>query len=248
MSDAARPWLKRSTLWRLVGLIGGGIFAIEAHTASVHAASVSSDVLAAAHAAYVQHDYAKEAKLLRPLAEQGNATAQALLGFMYGHGQGLQQDDVEALRWYRKAAEQGDAGAQSNLRLLYVQGRGAPQDFGEAVKWFRKSADQDLAFGQNNLGAMYARGLSMSQNYAEATKWYGKAAEQGYPVAQFNLGQRYSQRLTENELSDFSRLWHDGCVKAIIEAQNVDQNHSAKVWTRGAALRKRCHGCGMGAD
>ena len=36
------------------------------------------------------------------------------------------------------------------------------------------------------------------------------------------------QRLTENELSDFSRLWHDGCVKAIIEAQDVDRNHSAQ--------------------
>src|SRR5580700_10525521 len=34
-----------------------------------------------------------------------------------------------------------------------------------------------------------------------------------------------SKRLTENELSDFSRLWHDGCVKAIIEAQDVDRNH-----------------------
>jgi hypothetical protein len=37
------------------------------------------------------------------------------------------------------------------------------------------------------------------------------------------------KRPTENELSDFSRLWHDGCGKIIIEAQNVDQNHSAKV-------------------
>src|SRR5258707_36263 len=27
-----------------------------------------------------------------------------------------------------------------------------------------------------------------------------------------------TKRLTENELSDFSRLWHDGCVKATIEA------------------------------
>ena len=42
-------------------------------------------------------------------------------------------------------------------------------------------------------------------------------------------GKVVSKRPTENELSDFSRLWHDGCVKAIIEAQNVDQNHSAKV-------------------
>ena len=37
------------------------------------------------------------------------------------------------------------------------------------------------------------------------------------------------QRLTENEFIDFSRLWHDGCVKAIIEAQDVDRNHPAKV-------------------
>jgi hypothetical protein len=37
------------------------------------------------------------------------------------------------------------------------------------------------------------------------------------------------KRLTENELSDFSRLWHDGCVEAIIEAQDVDRNHSTQV-------------------
>jgi hypothetical protein len=38
-----------------------------------------------------------------------------------------------------------------------------------------------------------------------------------------------SKRLTENELSDFSRLWHDGCGKAIIGAQDVDRNHSPEV-------------------
>ena len=40
------------------------------------------------------------------------------------------------------------------------------------------------------------------------------------------LGQKqeaeFPKRPTENELSDFSRLWHDGCGKTIIEAQNVD--------------------------
>ena len=38
-----------------------------------------------------------------------------------------------------------------------------------------------------------------------------------------------SERLTENELSDFSRLCHDDCVEAIIEAQDVDRNHSTEV-------------------
>ena len=37
------------------------------------------------------------------------------------------------------------------------------------------------------------------------------------------------KRLTENELSDFSRLCHDGCVEAIIESQDVDRNHSTEV-------------------
>src|SRR6266478_5964391 len=38
-----------------------------------------------------------------------------------------------------------------------------------------------------------------------------------------------AKRLTENELSNFSRLWHGGCVEAIIEAQDVDRNHSTQV-------------------
>jgi hypothetical protein len=38
-----------------------------------------------------------------------------------------------------------------------------------------------------------------------------------------------SQRMAENELGDFSRLWHDGCGVAIIEAQDVDRNHSPQV-------------------
>jgi hypothetical protein len=38
-----------------------------------------------------------------------------------------------------------------------------------------------------------------------------------------------AKRQTENELSDFSQLCHDGCGKTIIEAQNVDRNHSPKV-------------------
>jgi hypothetical protein len=38
-----------------------------------------------------------------------------------------------------------------------------------------------------------------------------------------------TKRLTENELSDFRRLWHDGCGETIIEAQDVDRNHSPEV-------------------
>jgi hypothetical protein len=40
---------------------------------------------------------------------------------------------------------------------------------------------------------------------------------------------RCSKRPTENELSDFSLLWHDDCGEGIIEAQDVDRNHSREV-------------------
>lgn len=58
-------------------------------------------------------DFATALKEWRPLAEQGNLTAQNNLGLMYERGQGVTQDLAEAVNWYRKAARQGYAGAQS---------------------------------------------------------------------------------------------------------------------------------------
>ena len=40
-------------------------------------------------------------------AEQGIATAQTSLGFMYGLGQGVPQDYKTAMKWFTLAAEQG---------------------------------------------------------------------------------------------------------------------------------------------
>ena len=37
------------------------------------------------------------------------------------------------------------------------------------------------------------------------------------------------------------------CGKTIIEAQDMDRNHSAKICARGTGLRKRSHGCAEGA-
>ena len=71
-----------------------------------------------ANSAYERGDYTIAERLLRPLAEQGHAGAQTMLGSMYGEGQGVPQDDQEALKWYRKAAEQGHAGAQVNLGVM----------------------------------------------------------------------------------------------------------------------------------
>ncbi len=54
--------------------------------------------------AYERGDYATALRLLRPLAEQGDAGAQHTFGFMYANGQGVRQDYAEAVKWYRLAA------------------------------------------------------------------------------------------------------------------------------------------------
>src|SRR3954447_2185866 len=76
--------------------------------------------------AYRRHDYVTALRLLRPLADQGNAVAQFSLGFMYAHGRGVSKDDALAAEWFRLAADQGNALAQNNLGVMYANGRGVP--------------------------------------------------------------------------------------------------------------------------
>ena len=125
---------------------------------------------------------------LRTRAEQGDAGAQNVLGFMYSHGRGVPQDDHEAVRWYQLAADQGHAAAQFNLGLKHVNGKGTPRDARAAVRCWRLAADQGHATAQNNLGSMYANGEGVPQDSRAAVRWFRLAADQGFAEAQFNLG------------------------------------------------------------
>jgi TPR repeat protein len=156
--------------------------------------------------AYERGDYATAFRLMKPLAEQGDATAQYNLGYMYRMGRGVPQDYAEAAKWFRKAAEQGEAIAQNSLGVMYEKGQGVPQDYVEAVKWYRKAAEQGEATAQSNLGfmydqgqgvaqlnlgAMYDNGQGVPQDYTEAAMLYRKAAEQGLAEPQCYLGIMY---------------------------------------------------------
>jgi len=140
------------------------------------AAAGPSEDLAAAEAAFGRGEWATVLELLRPLAEQGNAEAQASLAMIYSRGLGLPQDSVAALEWYRKAALQGNVRAQHNLAVLYITGRGVVPDPVEAMKWMRKAADQGDAVAQFNLAGMYENGQGAPKSLVEAYRWYSTAA------------------------------------------------------------------------
>jgi uncharacterized protein len=99
-----------------------------------------ADALAAGRTAYAHGDYVGAARLLLPLAERGNAAAQALVGFMYANGQGVPQGYDMATYWYRLAADHGDTTAQYLLGLMYDKGFGVPLDDVAAHMWLNLAA------------------------------------------------------------------------------------------------------------
>ncbi len=150
-------------------------------------------------------DYATALKEWRPLAEQGDASAQYNLGFMYATGKGVPQDDNEAVRWYRLAAGQGDASAQLNLGFRYAMGLGVPQDDTEAARWLRRDAEQGNASAQNNLGVMYAKGEGVPQDYVRAHMWANLATAQGDEDAR-EFRDLLAQEMTPAQLAEAQRL------------------------------------------
>lgn len=92
--------------------------------------------------AFERGDFATVVREWRPLAEQGHATAQYLLGGMYKLGVGLPQNNAEAAKWFRKAAEQGITEAQNYLGLMYANGEGVPKNNVQAYAWLNITAAQ----------------------------------------------------------------------------------------------------------
>ena len=204
--------------------------------------------------AYQSGDFATALKEWKPLAEQGNASAQHNLGFMYRKGKGVTQDYAEAVKWYRKAAEQGHASAQNQLGFMYYSGKGVTQDYAEAVKWYRKAAEQGYAIAQYFLGQMYDEGKGVTQDYAEAVKWYRKSAEQGDVDAKDALKKAESALEAQKEkiarekeqklrFTEAMRLAEQGDAKAQLDlsemyysGEGVAQDHVEAVkWARKAA-------------
>jgi TPR repeat protein len=66
-----------------------------------------------AHEVFISHS-----SLDKPVADQGNASAQINLGLLHESGQGVTKDLDEAVKLYQKAADQGNEGAIANLKRL----------------------------------------------------------------------------------------------------------------------------------
>jgi TPR repeat protein len=128
-------------------------------------------------AAHDRGDYATALRLWRPLAEQGTADAQHMLGIMYANGLSVPQDYAEAVKWYRLAAEQGSANAQYMLGIMYANGRGVPQNDVQAHMWFNLAAsrapasERDEAIKMRNVAASDMTPAQIAEAQRLAREW-----------------------------------------------------------------------------
>jgi len=95
-----------------VGIIGGVVVAAFLFSATGAAAGPWEDGMAA----YNRGDYLPAIHLFRPLAAQGNAKAQSVMGVMYRKGEGVAKSPMRAFMWFSLAARRGDARAKAGLR------------------------------------------------------------------------------------------------------------------------------------
>ena len=95
--------------------------------------------------AYERGNYATALSEWRPLAEEGDPSAQFRLGSLYENGDGVPRDFAKARQWYERAAAQGEAKAQFYLGIQSAYGEGGPLDLVQAHMWYSLAAENGNA-------------------------------------------------------------------------------------------------------
>lgn len=142
--------------------------------------------------AYESEDYATAARLLAPLAEGGDATAQEKLSILYFYGRGVPEDEKLAMEWARRSADQGNLDAMFMIGSMYVFGDQIPGTVDdpdvEAAKWYFEAASRGHADAQYGLGLLFLAGKGVVQDQEQAFNWIRRAAEHGHVGARSFLG------------------------------------------------------------
>jgi len=113
--------------------------------------------------AFKRGDYATALREFEPLAEQGDADAQLMLGVMYNKGVGVTQNYKTALKWSTLAAEQGNAKAQTLLGFVYSLGEGVIKDYVRSHMWFNIAASSGESKDASKSRDFVAKRMTRSQ-------------------------------------------------------------------------------------
>jgi TPR repeat protein len=161
------------------------------------APAVKADPLADGVAAFDAKDYPVAARLLAPLARNGNPVAEFRLGLMRLFGLGVAEDADAARELNRHAAAKGYPQARQLIVAQCLQDDVDPAtDCRQGLAWLRADANAGNVEDEAALGAMYLTGRGgLARDAAQAVAWFRRAAERGDVRAEDQLGAIYASGL-----------------------------------------------------
>ena len=168
-----------------------------------------------------KQEFTKALNLAMPLAQKGDAAAQAVVGSLYFYtDKNSHHDPKKGLYWLRKSANNGNAVGQFRLGMNLVDlkstmnpGPKKEKLKKEAIKWFTASSEQGHAFAQMELGKIYMMGLlGVKRDRIKAIKWFKLASNRFNHVS----GAR-------NTIAASSKGFADGFINNMVENKLVTQ-------------------------
>jgi hypothetical protein len=159
--------------------------------------------------AWQSRDYATAWKIWKPLADQGNASAENGIGILLDEGQGVKTDSAEAEKWFRRAEADGSIKATYNLGRQYEFGHGRSIDTATALRYYERAADRGYELAQFAIGMMYFNGKNgIPNDYTKAAFWLHKAADNGDPFAHYMMAllNRYGLGVPKSEVAAYAWL------------------------------------------
>ncbi len=189
-------------------------FLFQVMAVGAQSADLVEQQLNEAWTAYNIGQYKKVLQLVQPLASDGNARAQIILGRCYENGLGVPQDMKTAVQWFSLAAEQNNSEAQVLLAYQYELGQGVPKNDAAVVRLMTSAANAGNGEALFNLALYHGQGrYGFAKNLEESFRLAKMAADQGNAQAQRYVGACYEYGVGVAENPAEAQMWY-GKAKA----------------------------------
>lgn len=186
--------------------------------------------LAKGEKAYREGDVPQALMWLKKAGDQGDPTAENLLGTIYQNGHGETLDYPQAEEWFRKAAEQGNVSAEYNLGYMKDCLNDFPHNYTEALMWYQKAAAQGSPDAEAAIGRLYCLGFGVPQDYKKSLMWHQKAAAQGNGFADISIGYLYLQsQIGKNDYQDALKWFQKGVKDGYPNADKLVETAKQKM-------------------
>lgn len=167
---------------------------------------------------------------LLPKAQNGDACAQAQIGYNYNHGQGgVRVNYSQAIEWYTKAAtadckddqcKQCQKSSYKSLGYIY-RGFLNPPDKAKAFYWIQKSAENGNILNYKDMAEYYAAGEFVPQDYSKAYYWIRRGLSKNTKTQYDDFIVKIKSKLSSSQIEEIEKKI-DSEQQAMVQKQQAN--------------------------